>query len=70
MERPNRAILNQAVTTGALPSPHRARPPAQRVSSPTPFLPIRRERAAMLETSCVTVTKLSRKLQETVSGCV
>src|SRR5690554_2511077 len=33
-ERPNPAILNQAVTTGALPSPHRAHPPAQRVRSP------------------------------------
>lgn len=37
MERPNRAILNQAVTTGALPSPHRAHPPAQRVRSRAPL---------------------------------
>src|SRR5690606_35420708 len=38
-ERPNPAILNQAVTTGALPSPHRAHPPAQRVRSTAPDLP-------------------------------
>ena len=33
--RTNRAMLNQAVTTGVSPSPHRAHPPAQRVRSPS-----------------------------------
>ena len=36
-ERLNQAILNQAVTTDALPLSHRAHPPAQRVSSSAPF---------------------------------
>lgn len=36
-ERLNQAILNQAVTTDALPLSHRAHPPEQRVRSPAPL---------------------------------
>src|SRR5690606_24629935 len=44
MERPNREILNQAVTTGAWQLSYRAHPPAQRVSSSAPTLPFNLDR--------------------------